>query len=169
FEPPTNCVAGQPCDFFGESDDNDGIIASRSWTFQDGNPPTSTEIRPRVTFSSAGSKTVTLTVTDDDGATDSETKQVTVAPASNQPPTAAFDPPTNCVAGQPCEFFGESSDSDGSSLTRVWEFQDGNPPTSQEVRPSVTFSSAGPKQVTLTVTDDDGATDAVTHTVEVAP
>ncbi|MBA3443755.1 MAG: Ig-like domain-containing protein [Gemmatimonadales bacterium] len=168
FEAPS-CTVGQPCQFTDGSSDGDGTIQRRLWEFQDGTPATSSDPNPSVTFSSEGSKTVTLTVTDDDGATDVETKQVTVAPAPNQPPTAAFDPPTNCVAGQPCEFFGESSDSDGSSLTRVWEFQDGNPPTSTEVRPSVTFSSAGPKQVTLTVTDDDGATDAVTHTVEVAP
>ena len=40
---------------------------SWSWTFQDGNPPSSSNQNATTTFTSAGQKTVTLRVTDSDG------------------------------------------------------------------------------------------------------
>ena len=51
------------------SSDPDGTIASRLWTFGDGG--TSTLANPSHTYAAAGSYTATLTVTDDNGATDS--------------------------------------------------------------------------------------------------
>jgi PKD repeat protein len=42
-------------------------IKSWSWTFEDGNPPQSTQQNPTTTFLSSGEKKVTLSVTDSDG------------------------------------------------------------------------------------------------------
>ena len=39
-----------------------------------------------------------------------------------------------------------------------WTFQDGNPTSSNQQNPTVKFSSVGPKQITLTVTDSDDFT-----------
>jgi PKD repeat protein len=176
--PPTadfatpSCTAGQSCQFTDGSRDSDGNIASRLWSFQDGTPSSSSDPNPSVTFASAGPKTVTLRVTDDDGAQDTETRQVTVAappPPPNNPPTAAFTPPTDCVVGQACTFTDASSDGDGNIASRLWTFTDGVPASSSDPNPSVVFSSEGPKSVTLTVTDDDGATNSSTQSVNVAP
>jgi len=67
--------------FTDTSSDPDGTIASRSWSFGDGGSSSATN--PSRTYASAGTYTVTLTVTDDDGATDSVSKSVTVT----APPT----------------------------------------------------------------------------------
>lgn len=80
----------------------------------------------------------------------------------NQAPTASF---TSSTSDLIATFTDTSSDSDGSIVSWLWDFGDGNNSSSQN--PSNTYASAGDYDVTLTVTDDDGATDSVTQTVTV--
>ena len=70
-----------------------GNIDSYTWNFGDGRK--STAENPVHTYRSAGSYVVTLTVTDDDGATNSDTVMVTV----REPDTTAPDPVTNLTGG----------------------------------------------------------------------
>ena len=70
------------CNFDGTgSTDSDGTIVSYSWNFGDGN--TGSGATPSNNYAAAGTYTVSLTVTDDDGATDSESRSITVT----EPPT----------------------------------------------------------------------------------
>ncbi|MFF1907257.1 collagenase [Kitasatospora sp. NPDC058218] len=69
-------VSGLTATFADRSTDDDGTVASRSWNFGDGT--TSTETAPVKAYSTAGSYTATLTVTDDKGATATTSRQVDV-------------------------------------------------------------------------------------------
>ena len=86
---PQNPVVNEAITFDGSaSTDPDGEIVSYEWDFGDGNV-TST-LDPVIThaYAEAGNYTVILTVTDDDGATNSTTKIITITVYS---PTVIFD------------------------------------------------------------------------------
>jgi VCBS repeat-containing protein len=103
------------------------------------------------------------------GDAETENHRVIPAPTPNQAPVAAFTPPS-CTAGESCQFDQNSTDSDGSVVDWHWEFQGGTPSSnSGDPVVSVVFADAGPHTVTLTVTDDDGATDDVSQIITVNP
>ncbi|RLF94395.1 hypothetical protein DRN52_05185, partial [Thermococci archaeon] len=66
--------------------DPDGSIVSYTWDFGDGNVTNTTEEKIKHSYSESGSYKVTLTVKDDEGATNSTTKMITI-----YSPTAIFD------------------------------------------------------------------------------
>jgi serine protease len=69
--------SGLTASFTDGSTDPGGSIASRAWNFGDGT--TSTAANPSKTYSAAGTYTVTLTVTDNGGLTNTTTRSVTVS------------------------------------------------------------------------------------------
>jgi len=86
------------------------------------------------------------------------------SPPANKPPTAAFG--STCTAGG-CAFDGSgSSDSDGSIVNYSWDFGDGSS-AGTGVTTSHVYSQTGTYTVTLTVTDNGGLTNSVTHQVTI--
>lgn len=252
--------------FSDSSTDSDGTIASRSWNF--GDSTTSTATNPSHTYAAAGTYSVSLTVTDNGGASNSISKSVTVTTApstvlqngvtisglaatagndinytmnvpagatgltfvlsggsgdadmyvkfgsaptdssydcrpyvngnsescpvnpaqvgiyyvrvkaystfsgvsltgsystvSNTAPTANFSFTSSALS---TSFTDTSTDSDGTIASRAWNFGDGSSSTS--TNPSHTYATAGTYNVTLNVTDNDGATDSVSKSVTV--
>jgi PKD repeat protein len=88
-------------------------------------------------------------------------------PDSNNPPNAAFSAtPSTGEAPLAVQFnAGASTDSDGSISVYGWNFGDGSNGSGQVF--THTYNDAGNYQVVLTVTDDDGATDTHSLTIEV--
>jgi PKD repeat protein len=146
------------------SADPDGTIASYSWDFGDGSAPGSGPT-PSHLYGAAGTYTVVLTVTDNQGGTGSSTTAVTVTAGVNQLPVASF---TSSSANLVASFNGSASaDPDGTIASYSWDFGDGSAPGSGPA-PSHTYAAAGTYQVVLTVTDNQGGTGSSTKSVTVA-
>lgn len=80
----------------------------------------------------------------------------------NVAPTSSFS--ANCELGS-CVFGDKSEDPDGSIVSYGWAFGDGT--VSQGQSPAHVFALTGSYEVSLTVVDDDGATDTSTQQLSV--
>ena len=146
------------------SSDPDGTIVSYDWDFGDGSPHGSTASLTHVY--GVGTFTATLTVTDDVGATDSKSASVTAV--ANVAPVAILNSGSTSGKTPVTVSFDSSSsiDTDGTIASRSLDFGDGSP-TSSATTVGHTYTSAGTYTATLTVTDDNGATDSATKTITV--
>ena len=164
----THACNAVDCTFTSTSTDvAPGTIATYAWTFGDGGSADVNSPSHRYSVTAPTEFTVTLTVTDDEGATDVETQTVTVAPPVNTPPTAGFT--HTCTSGD-CTFTSTSTDlAPGTIATYEWTFGDGG--TAEVNNPSHSYALTAPTDftVTLTVTDNEGGTDVETQTITVVP
>ncbi|WP_460882431.1 PKD domain-containing protein, partial [Pseudaeromonas pectinilytica] len=135
-------------------------IASYQWDFGDGSSGVGKTVSH--TYAAAGDYSVVLTVTDDKGATASQSVSVSVV-APNVAPTAAFSHGAKeLVASFDAS---ASSDIDGSIASYSWNFGDGATGTGKSA--SHSYAAAGTYTVTLTVTDDQGATASKSASISV--
>jgi PKD repeat protein len=150
------------CVFTDGSTDRDGSVVQWGWSFGDGS--SSTLPQPTHSYGAAGTYTVTLAVKDNGGDSGTISKPVTVTapPPPDQPPVAIF---TSRCADLTCTFTDGSTD-DGSVTAWSWDFGD-NSGSSAIQNPSYAYAAGGSYEVTLTVTDNKGATGAIKHTVTV--
>ena len=147
--------------FYDQSKDSDGSISSWYWNFGDGS--TSTLKDPTHQYAKKGFYNVELTVTDNDGLTDSLTKSVKIF---NLPPVANFlISQTSVKVGREIQFTDSSTDPDKDVLTYQWNFGDGFTSTLQN--PKHSFTSPGTKTISLTIADDEGLTSSVVKTITI--
>jgi serine protease AprX len=143
-----------------------------AWDFGDGGTTTdSTSPQATVAYAAAGTKGVTLTVTDEGGRSDTDVVSVVVSSSSgtNTPPTAKVNSDrTNADVGVAFGFTsaGSSDIESGGALGYDWDFGDG---TSHAAGPTAShaYAQKGAYTVTLTATDSEGASDTDTLLVTV--
>jgi choice-of-anchor B domain-containing protein len=141
--PPFQVSATEGCapfsvDFIDNSDTTIGYF----WTFQDGNPATSTEANPTVVWNAPGTYDVSLVVETESGTfyTIDRPQFIKVRDL----PLASFD--AN-ISGADASFTSTSTEAD----TYQWEFGDGNGSSLES--PNHTYTAAGIYTVSLTVSN----------------
>ena len=136
------------------------------WNFGDGTAH-SPLANPQHTYSTDGSKTAILTVTDTDDGLSTQSARVLVVHADDIPPTPSFSPfPILAGTGEVVTFTNVTSDKDdpANTLTYDWNFGDG---TAHSSLASPTHAYASPGDYFVTLKADDGhpggaATEGVT-------
>ena len=171
--PPTagfthSCNAAA-CTFVSTSTDvAPGTITTYAWTFGDGGIADVNNPAHSYSATTPTDYTVTLTVTDNDGATAVETQTVSVDPGPpvNGAPVARF---TFSCAVAVCTFVNTSYDHGGQVTASAWTFGDGG--TATETSPTHTYAVTAATEftVTLTVTDNEGATGVTSQTFTIDP
>ncbi len=144
------------------TDQSGGAPTSWQWSF--GDTTSSTQQNPSKIYGSAGTYTVTLTVSRN-GNSASTSHVVTIANASSgtQLPVAAFDVAAAALAsGTPISFTDRST---GSPVVWQWAFGDGH--TSNEQSPTHVYTSPGPYTVTLIATNTAGSSQ-MTKDIEIS-
>jgi VCBS repeat-containing protein len=134
------------------------------WSFGDGQ--TSTLQSPSHQYAQDGAYTVTLTVTDADGDSCTETKTDYITVSDTVPAADFSAAPTSGSEPLTVAFTDQSTSYDGI-VSWSWGFGDGQ--TSTEQNPSHTYSDSGTYVATLTVQEGDGGTSAATVTITVNP
>ncbi|MDF9399354.1 immune inhibitor A domain-containing protein [Vibrio sp. 1180_3] len=142
---------------FNYSADRDGELVSYVWDF--GNGQNSTDMAPTWHYAKAGDYSVTLTVTDDKGATNTVTRTVHVELPNALPKANA----KYIHLGRWVTMWSTSSDNDGRIVDIEWTLPDGKVKRGRAF--TSIFPSYGNHEVTLKVMDDKGAT--VTKTITV--
>ncbi len=162
---PETPLAGDTATFDASaSEDPDGIIVNYTWNFGDDTPvinesdPVTTHI-----YATYGTYTVSLTVTDNDSLTDTESKPITVI----APPTASFTySPLVPLVNEDIIFNASGSASNGGEIESYsWDFGDGFTETGEIVTHA--YSTEGTYSVVLNVTDSEKLWDISTKDITV--
>jgi PKD repeat protein len=155
----------EPVYFFDLSSTNGGnSLVSWYWDFGDpasGINNTSTLQNPSHVFTTGGSFSVLLIVTNTDGCTDSISKPVSVNPLPEV--TITTDSDTICV-NTLANFYGSGSP---NIVTWLWSFGDGG--TSVLQNPQHIYTTPGTYTVTLTGTDSNGCDSTDSRIITVTP
>lgn len=138
----------------GTGTDSDGTITSYLW--QEGATTLSTSASFTKSDFTVGTHTLTFTVTDNDGATATDTVVITVTP--NSPPTANAGPDQTVSPGIVTFDGSGSSDSDGSIVSYDWSYNGNTIASGMNATFDASSMTPGIYTVTLTVTDNQGAT-----------
>lgn len=154
------------CAFNGSASSDDHGVVSWAWKWSDGRGTTRTIPTLDSYGNAAGTYTMTLTVKDASGLTNSITKPLTIGTPQNLAPTASISLPANnfsAMQGTPVSFSGSASDPESGQLTGsalVWTSNiDG--PIGSGVSFTLNNLSVGTHTISLRATDPAGLTSPV--------
>jgi len=117
---------GDPVEFLMAGSDLDGMVVLYEWDYEGDGTFDEVSAVPTTTvhiYYDPGVYTAVLRITDDDGATDTDDRVVTVnEKVQNQLPTADAGPDLEAQIGTEVTLIGRGNDTDGHIATFMWDF-----------------------------------------------
>ncbi|MEJ2626940.1 MAG: discoidin domain-containing protein, partial [bacterium] len=139
-----------------------GQIVARDWDFGDGN--TSTQQCPLHTYTVPGTYTIHLTVTGDDGLTDTATLDYTVL---HYPQPRISWSPQLPHEGQQIQFADSTEETDCIILSRKWQFEGAEHTSSNEPNSNNKYPDNGEYPISLEVMDNQFLSSTAYDTITV--
>jgi PKD repeat protein len=162
--PAGSVTTGSSIAFSAVGTDADGDALTYSWDF--GDTGTATGATAPHSYTSPGTYSAKVTVSDGKGGTGTDTLTVTVTQANRDPVVnASRTPAGNVDKGTEVSFAATATDADGDALTYAWDFGDGG--TSTDQNPKHTYAAAGVYTAKVTASDGKGGTGSAALTVTV--
>lgn len=150
--------------FKGSTSTDDHSISSYSWNFKDGSQTNLADLKH--TYNESGTYEAELTVTDENGLSDTKTVTIVVTEPTNAAPIAKTSANTTLgTAPLTVQFTGNTSSDDKGITEYSWDFKDGS--NASTANPSHSFTNAGTYVVELTVSDQEGLTHKNAITIRV--
>jgi subtilisin family serine protease len=160
---------GLTCVFDSNASSDDIDITNQSWNFGDGSTLGSVQAVVSHTYAVGGTYTVSLTVGDAGGLTNTTTRTITLTPPNlpppNQPPVADFT--VSCSANFTCTLDARISTDDQGIVSSDWNLGKFPDPLASGSLVTVVYPHGGPRTVTVTVRDAGGLTSSKTKTFDV--
>ncbi|TAH42316.1 MAG: hypothetical protein EYC69_06000 [Bacteroidetes bacterium] len=141
-----------------------GEVLTYEWLVSGGNPASSTDPQPLLTYANPGNSTIQLIASAPGGCKDTVDKVISIYPL----PVADFSAPINCF-GTPYTFTNLSTPFPGDTLAAyAWTISNSIPTTSALTNPVVSFQSLDTSLVNLITTTVHGCTDTISKQVIIA-
>lgn len=155
------CINGNNFAFTDTSVVSAGTL-TRVWNF--GNGDTASSVAPNLTYASANEYDVKLVSITNEGCTDTVTHTIEVFAK----PSAGFTVNSTSQCANANNFtFNDTSIVAGGTLSRAWDFDNGN--TASSISPSISYTNADSYTVKLVSISDHGCKDSTTQIVYVRP
>jgi probable HAF family extracellular repeat protein len=152
-------------DASGSTDDN-GIV-SYAWNLDKYPGGSASGVTTTVTYPHAGTRNVTLTVTDAAGLSNTTSRSFdpgATTPPADGPPVARF---TSTCSGTVCTLDASTSTDDVGITSYAWDLGKSPGGSATGVQVTTDYWHSGTRTVTLTVTDTKGQTNSITQSVNV--
>ncbi len=141
-----------------------GQLLTYEWSVSGGNPGSSTDPQPLLSYANPGNSTIRLISSAPGGCKDTLEKSISIYPL----PHADFLTPVNCF-GSPYTFTNLSTASAGDTLASYsWTIGNAVPASSSLIHPVVTFQAVDTSMVELITTTIHGCKDTISKEVFVA-
>jgi PKD repeat protein len=158
FTVPVNVCKNQTITL---NDNSTNTPTAWSWTLTGASPATSTLQNPAITYTNAGTYTISLVSTNASGASAIVSKTIAIIDCS---PVANFTLPVNVCKNQTITL---NDNSTNTPTAWSWTLTGASPATSTLQNPAVTYTNAGTYTISLKSTNAGGASAIVSKTIAI--